>query len=338
MHSALVGFEIRKQPLCEVFTPESFYEGRKKVYLYAENSLRYSCCTGAVWVNENRSLITANFQAGCICLYNYNDLLHEFTLHQVIKHSSVSNLIGVDNVAVSPDGTLLVATVNLGMQVNVYGIDQTSCFINPVPLKIIKQKIVRPHGVRFSHNGYLAYTSIHKDDSKVVIEKIEKNASGSITTQVVSELKNPYMPLVPKSLDFTSDDEYVVIIYTQRINAERTGASRCLIAVHNFDKNAGVIVVNPVCVYENTDEFGGGEDIKLYKDSYLIFSDQVRSRVLVYAFDKAAGSIGRQVDFLDEATSRISFPHGLAISSDDKYLVVTNYGDDKFALYSLVHT
>ena len=47
------------------------------------------------------------------------------------------------------------------------------------------------------------------------------------------------------------------------------------------------------------------------------------------------GQIGESRILLQNPEAQLSFPHGLSISPDGKYLAVTNYGDDTVKIYAL---
>ncbi len=72
----------------------------------------------------------------------------------------------------------------------------------------------------------------------------------------------------------------------------------------------------------------------LDNDNYLIISSQGDNALVAYPFNKLTGRISSNPKLIKNPNARLSFPHGIGLSSDGKWLVAANYGDDSFNLYS----
>jgi len=336
MTTELFGFLIHTTPMCEVFTPRSLHENIDQITFIVGNRKRVSTCSGVAWFHDNNYLATVNFEGGFICTYRFNKDNNQFIPLQIIHDSNDAKLVGADNIAVSDDGILLAVSINRSQQVNVYSINTETHLIDPVPAAIVKHKDPAVHGVRFSHdNNYVACTTIRGDNS-VTIYKLEKDKENKkVSLALVSNLKNRFKILKPKSLDFTQDDNYVAIVYAANVTTVKNLVTG-LVAIHKFDKNTGIIDEKSISIYRNNREFVGGEDINFSPDDSCIFiSEHARDRILVHEFDKIHGKIGKRIAELKNPEARLSFPHGIKISSDGKYLAVANYGDDKCSIYGV---
>lgn len=324
-------FYIEKNPLCEIFTSQALYEGKKIQSFFAGDKQRFSTCGGVAWFHNDEYIATVNFQAACICTYQFNKSEQQCIPMQVIQQSEKAKLIGIENLSFSNDGTLLAISVNHSQQIILYSVNKETHQIDPEPLVIKRHSDKCVHGIRFSNDGhYLACTTVR--GASVITTYVLKKSQNKVELIKVADLANAFLPYKPKSLDFTKDDSYVAVVYASNV-IDVPNEIGGLIAIYPFDKNTGVIDSRPVSVYINYEEFKGGEDIKFnMDDSSLFVSVQAHDKIMV--FDFAKGQIGNQTHEMNK-DNRLNFPHGIDISSNGKYLAVANYGDDKFAIYAI---
>jgi len=330
----IFGFSLQKIPVCEVFTPKSLYGDKIFQTSFVGDRHRFSTCGGVAWFHDNNYLATVNFEGGFICTYRFDKSDNQFIPLQIIHHTEEAPLFSAENLSFSSDGTLLAVSMNHAKQVNVYRVSTQTHLIDPVPVAIVQPKDRNVHGVRFSRdNKYLACTAVRGANLVSVYKLEEKNQN--LELKLVSHLPNRFLRSKPKSLDFSHDDAYVAVVYAANV-IFTPNKTRGLIALYKFDKNTGIIAPEPTSVYRSKHGFDGGEDINFSPDdAYLIISEHAQDRIIVHEFDKIHGTIGKKISELKNPESRISFPHGINISSDGKYLAVAHYGDDKFSIYMI---
>ncbi|MBI5273923.1 MAG: beta-propeller fold lactonase family protein [Chlamydiales bacterium] len=330
----LFSLSISRQPVCEMSTPNSLYSSNTFQSFYVGSQQRFSTCSGVAWAPDQEYLATVNFEAGAICLYKFNQKTSQCSLFQVVYGGKAATLYSGENLSFSPDGALLAVSVNHSRAINIYKVNSKTHHIDTNPTTVIISKNPNVHGVRFSNQtNYLALTTV-RGDSAVALYK-RKKRNNKTEFDFISELKSEFAPLKAKSIDFTKDDNYAAVIYA--VNVTKTPSSPDgLIAIYKFDRERGILGPEPTFIYHNPEEFNGGEDIRFYKDDSCIFvSDHVHHKIRVYAFDKENGTIGEKVFEIENPDARLSFPHGIGLSPDGKYIGVANYGNDNFSIYKI---
>lgn len=333
--SQLLSLSISKHPICEVPTPSSLYTSETFQSVYVGDQSRFSTCSGVSWSPDQKYLATVNFEAGAICLYKFDQESHQCTLIQILYGNESAKLHSVENLSFSPDGTYLAVSVNHHRTIHIYKINSETDLIEKDPVAVLTSKNPNVHGIRFcNRTDYLAYTTVRRN-SAIRIYKINRKNDNSIKLYLASKLLNRFVQMKPKSIDFTKDDHYAVVVYASNI-AKNPIPPEGLIAIYKFDVERGILDPEPISIYRDPDEFKGGEDIKFYKDDSCFFvSDHVYHRIIVFEFDKQTGQIGKKMIQLNNPEARLSFPHGIGISPDGKYLAVANYGNDNFSIYAI---
>ncbi|MBS0628289.1 MAG: hypothetical protein JSS09_08770 [Verrucomicrobia bacterium] len=148
--------------------------------------------------------------------------------------------------------------------------------------------------------------------------------------------QNALEPMAPKGLDFSSDGSYVAICYGNRASSCMSEASGALI-VYKFDKEKGEMDPNPISQIGISDGLFVPEDLCFYPDdSCILVSNQGNDTITLHDFDYKTGEIKNSCLGLKNPEACLSFPHGLSISPDGKYLAVSNYGDNKITIYEVV--
>ena len=143
-----------------------------------------------------------------------------------------------------------------------------------------------PHGIRFSNTKkYLACTTIAKQGD-ISIYALDQ-AADAITTSCVTSLKNKLFPLTPKSVAFTKDDAYMVVVYATRANPFTRNKSQGFIVSYAFNSATGTINSKPVSVYRNNEVFCGADDINFsIDDSSILLTEQAKDQIVVISFNK----------------------------------------------------
>ena len=176
------------------------------------------------------------------------------------------------------------------------------------------------------------------DDLGLVrIYKLQQDTKGGLNVTITQEIQDRYLPLKPKSIDFSSDGSLMVICYGPNagtLSANSYGA----IAIYAFDNNTGTIDTRPLCELTNKTELSVPDGVTFTNDimsSNIIIPSQSDDTVMFYSFNKKSNQIDPNFFKLKNPEAQLSFPHGLSITSDNQYLAVSNYGSDTVTVYSL---
>ncbi|MEI8125024.1 MAG: beta-propeller fold lactonase family protein [Parachlamydiaceae bacterium] len=298
---------------------------------YVENRTRLSTCTGVIWVGDNKlisigahnhSLDTYQFDPTIPSLFAYtNEDLNAF------QETPVGQL---ENIVICKDSTLAAVANNGAASIQLYKI------LNGQFTHIAEIPKVGwwTHGVRFSRQmDYIAYT-IFGDPGKIMLFRIIKNEDEIYITPS-QDMDTDLFPLHPKGIDFSMDDRFVVVCHA-RNNSSAPNCLSAALAVYPFDRINGKIDPIPVSVIGTSELLSVPEDLCISPDGFSIFvTNHGNDTVTVHAFDPMTGQIGESRILLQNPEAQLSFPHGLSISPDGKYLAVTNYGDDTVKIYAL---
>ncbi len=329
-------FEIvpfNNKPICTVYTPDSILHHKTKYQPCFEGiRKRWATCTGAAWFHGNY-LATLNLYGETIITYSFDEEKKEFTILQQIKNQPEAKLGHSEQLAISPDGTLLAVANNkpgVGAYFSIYTIDLTSHLINPIPIFSLPIRGFI-HNVRFSPDGkYFAYASFDSNESACVY-KVVNNPSNFNLVAVYKRPNNQKL-LKAKAINFTKDNHYVVLAYAYGVTSSSGSPNfASLLVTHPFHPDG--TLGEAICSVKGNFTI---EDIAFSKDDKaIIATDQAHDMLLIYPFDPKTGQIGSNYTSIQNPEAQLSFPHGVSVSPDGKYLVATNYGDDKFNLYQI---
>ncbi len=149
------------------------------------------------------------------------------------------------------------------------------------------------------------------------------------------DMDTDLFPLHPKGIDFSENDRFVVVCHAIN-NSRAPNRLSGALAVYQFDRIKGKIDPKPVCVIGTSELLNVPEDVCFSPDgSSILVTNHGNDTVTAHAFDPMTGQIGESRILLQNPEAQLSFPHGLSISPDGKFLAVTNYGDDTVKIYTL---
>lgn len=326
-------FSIDSNPLCTVYTENSILNNREKYKpLYIGERLRYGTCSSAAWFHATY-LVVLNLLGKKITIYSFNSDTKNFTKLQEIT-DPIARLIHPIGLAVSPDGTMLAICSDGPYQgIALYQIDTITHQINPKPIFMKKTKGLI-HNITFNNTGkYLAAAGFEPNES-IEIYKIDTQKREILSS--VFKRVNTRPGRKTKAVKFTSDDKFIIAAYS--ISAQKKGhfLEKTIIHIYNFDAIKEKIE-SPVCEIEDAHDIDCVEDIALLPDDKAIaLSDNANDSVIIYPFNGETGQLNATYEVIKGPETNFSFPHGLALSPDNNFLIVTNYGNDSFSLYQVV--
>ncbi len=312
-----------------VFTPDSILQNKQAyIPLCLGNRWRYGTCSGASWFHDNY-LATVNLYGEKIITYKFDEQTKNFNIVQQIQNQSKVYLQNPEQLHISPDGTLLATCNTKGPSIiHIFPIDLQTHRINPIPLVTISARGLI-HSLRFSPNSrYFVHASFDNKES-LCIYKVVRGSNG-IKMEHLNTYANDFTSLKTKTVNFTQDSKYIIRGYALSINDAKNRPPESLLVVHRFnsDGSVGEFVSSAKGTFPL-------EDMALVQnDSAIIVSDQGNDLLYNYLFNPITGQIGDGQP-VENTEEQLSFPHGLGISQNGKYLAVTNYGNDSFSVYEL---
>lgn len=329
IYGRIFAASLQSELICSVFTPNSILLEKEKYRpLFIGGRSRYATCTGVAWFHGNY-VASLNLYGEKIIIYRFDEESMQFTMQQEIRNADGAQLSYPENLVASSDGLWLAVCNGHGSAVNFYAIDPQSHLIAHAP-SVSLQPQGLTHNVRFTADSTYMATAGFDNKASICIYRI-LNRQGIIDPQLVYK-KEDNLPYKAKALHFTKDKRYMVIGYASTASSHVSGSPSGVLSVYSFNSDHGclqeLITTVPVDY--------GMEDIAFTSDEkFFIVTSQSQDRLIVYPFDVVTGQIGSNCSVLQNPEVQLSFPHGLSLSHDGKYLVVANYGDDKFNLYRM---
>ena len=129
---------------------------------------------------------------------------------------------------------------------------------------------------------------------------------------------------IPKGIVFSPDGSCLIM----------TLAAMNSLAIYTIDWANGCILSIPRQILSGTvTRLSRPEDIKLTIDgNYYAVSNSTEDTITFYEFDKKNNYFVRDEPsyILENPEAQLTFPHGLAFSSDGIYLSITQFGNVKF--------
>lgn len=308
---------------------------------------RRATCSGVAW-----------FHGDCLAtIHLVDNALHTYRFDAEARTlTPIQSLVDLDcfakpeNLAFSRDGLLLATTNSRDGAVHVFAVDPETHLVDPQPRATLRTEgDVNAHGVSFSPcSRFLAFTTVD-EPGFVRVCRIHRDASGRIDAEVIQSLPNAHAPLKPKGIDFSPDGRFVSICYSPNAArmkkrsivrffagiagtfGDRRGNGFLLVHPHA----EGRIARDPIPGAKRRLRLNNPDDVKYFPNrSLLVVTDQAADTATLVQLEERSGALRERVMTLANPPAQLSFPHGIGISEDGRYLAIANYGDDKLAIYA----
>lgn len=288
------------------------------------NRKRYATCSGVAWLS-NELLAVVNLYGKHLRIYRYKSGVPEGSSTLSLLHEMKTDYDAYpEHVAASPDGLMLTITYTMSFGkrgVSLYRFDQSNHTPSPTE-EILRTGVC--HGACFSPDSrHLAFT----DMSRTAYVEVVNVATGKTTCRLTNKLNS----LKPKGIAISKDGRYAAIISAREVKPNlQQGEFPCVIALHRYFEQDGLIDEVPVAKYEYTMHeinaleacvFFPGQTDCIYR---LLTVDQANDLILVFEFD----SLKKKINYEGILSKDTSFPHSIDVSPDGQFVATTNYGDD----------
>lgn len=332
VYSETISFYINQKPIITIYTPDSILNQKQNYHQnYAGNKERYATCTGASWFH-NDYLATLNLFGNKITIYNFDIQQKKFNLNQEITNRDGASLYNSENLTVSPNGKFLAVCSDApNPGINIYELNLENHKLNPTPIFTTKAtKLV--HNIRFTSDGkYLGYVTFDDYNAINICEVENKNNKFNLKKTYIK--KNNFKSMKSKIINFSKDDKFAIIGYSIPVKISQQKDFKTILVSYSFNINDGTlgkeiskIVLPSRCI----------EDLAFCNNKEnFIATDQANNELVIFKFNNQTGIIDKIYNTIKNPDAQLNFPHGITISNNEKFLVVTNYGDDKFNLYEI---
>lgn len=306
-----------------------------KDLLYVGERSRFSTCTAVAWFPDQKHLISANLIASTMQTFQFDE--NFATLHPLQFFSSAqgTKLMKPEHLAFSSDGTLMGVANGNGGILTFYKVN--GCQIHPIPVAIIKEaEKTKFHSIRFSSDDrFLAYVNNDKD-SRISIAKIHRKGKKLSFSPSYSQAVSKSLNLMKsKGIAFSPDQKWVAVCYSRRAAWTPNKDYESAVEIYAFDSISGTI--DPIPAGRTTAHLCVTEDILFDPlQPYLYVSNQGNDTITVHEYDPHSGAIQDTLhNCLKNPEAALSFPHGISITKDGRFLASSNYGDNKVTVYSI---
>lgn len=307
--------------------------------LYAGKRKRISTCSGVAWIPKTDRFVTINM---------HNSVLNGFALDTSGGSASSDKLVHLweldskesmglhrtENIAFS-SSLRLMALSNTGtglvqfFDTSEISNERLATDLEPIfTLGDFPDRSL--HGISFDSSGELLCVTTTAPGSTNVY-KVERTRESGLHVNLLQRLSNPRTPLRPKDARFSPCGRWVAIGYTMRIGTQ-VGRSTGSISIHAWDEVQAKVVEAPVDEFRRLNNV---ETLAWTHDGVIYATDQLSDQITMHQLDLTTGSFVRHGIFSGGKTGRLSLPHGICLSPDDRFLVTTNYGTDSVSVFDL---
>lgn len=227
----------------------------------------------------------------------------------------------------SKDGRSLVVVNWCNQTFNVY-LTGLNGLYQQTPIAIIPflspTDSFRPHGMAFSPDGnYLAvaYGASKQYPRAVALYQVNDLGTAQVSFKLLYLLQGNEIEMgIPKGITFSPDGSCLLITFSETNS----------VVLYTIDfSNEGVISTPRQILRGALSRLSRPEDIKFTAEGNdFAVSNSDKDTITFYSFDKENNCILSDSPsyIIENPEAQLSFPHGLAFSSDGKYLSTTQFG------------
>ncbi len=327
--SAVVGMaHMTFIPVAILYTPNSILE-HKELYKPVQvcDRMRYATCTSVDWLSNN-NLAVLNLYGQHLSIYSFDQDTKNFYQLQYISNKDGACVSDPEHFTLCHNRRMALIANSRPASINLYTIS-SDYTIHPRPIASVRHKNL-VHNVRFSPNGHYCACVVFDRAAAFYIYHIEIKLGRVSLQHVYHGMHTSH--LRAKAINFTPDGRFMIVAYahcaTNSINVPPESA----LEVYRFEQESGA-VGDRLCIVSGS--FAIEDMVITRNQKHIIVTDQAGDALVVYPFDSDTGLIGQESKIFAGAEFGLHFPHGLSISPDEKYLAVSNYGDDSVRIYEL---
>ncbi len=290
---------------------------------------RRATCSGVAWF-KGYHLAVVNLYGGHLRVYRFHPGDYASSPARLeLLHEVRDGIEFPEDVAVSPDAKLLAVghALSKDYAVTLFPIDPRSLApILPAEKLRAGTGYAAFHGVNFSPDSrHLAMCEITNPGYVEVVRVT------SPSRERTCFLENRLAPLKPKSAAISHDGRFAAIAMGLNGSPNR-GAPPCsgMVVVHRFDSANGIIAAQAIAEFKASGVALAGIDLCTFlptapgKPYRILVVDQGADAVPSFEFDPEDRTITPSGVFAEG----LSFPHGVDVSSDGRFVAISNYGDD----------
>ena len=326
--AGILSLQITPEPITVQHTPNSILDNPPDGWLqYAGDRTRYSTMTGCAWLEDDRHILTANYLANTLRVYSFDPENENMTLVSRFDNSHKLCLNHPQNIAFSEDYKFL-SIPNMGSYtITIYhwnGLEKPPTLLHTIHGHA-------PHGTTFSPCGNYLVAAFLESPGKVRVYKLTE-AKKRLKVQCIQTLHPCWESYRPKSITFTEDGRYAVIGICDKIGGAPGKPGGALLS-YRFDQETGLFDPEPISIIQEIDNV---ETVKFLSGSNIVVAvDQLSDEITAHEYNPETGEFGASLVALKAPLADMNLPHGVAITSDDQFMAVTNYGDDKLSIYEI---
>lgn len=244
------------------------------------------------------------------------------TLMQQLSNPG-AKLASPQHAVFTPDGRRLIVANWSGENFTVHARGFTGRYsrkpivVNSFPSRLASYK---PHGIEISPSGkWIAVAFGAALFNPMAIGLFAFDADSG-ETRLLGLVEGSDLAGIPKGICFTPDETAILVTFSN---------ANC-VALYNISAASGAIDPTPrQIIAGSASGFARPEDIKLTRDpNFVIVTNSGANTLTFHPFDPAAKRITQEAPahIMEDPASGLNFPHGVALSPDGDFMVVSHFG------------
>ncbi|HEX5789548.1 MAG TPA: beta-propeller fold lactonase family protein [Luteolibacter sp.] len=262
--------------------------------------------------------------------YTNSNALRLFRLSESGKASLVqqlsnprAKLASPQHAVFSPDGRRLIVANWSSENFTVHARGFTGRYSRkPIAVSSFPERLAsyKPHGIEISPSGKsiaVAFGAALFNPMAIGLFAFDAD-SGEV--RLLSLVEGSDLAGIPKGICFTPDETAILVTFSNTHG----------VAIYGISADSGVIDPKPRQIVTGpATGFARPEDIKLTRDgNFVIVTNSGANTLTFHAFDPATNRITQDAParIMEDPESGLNFPHGVALSLDGDFMVVSHFG------------